>query len=539
MRGRLGIPLTLLAGALIVLGIGWGAGTQKETFLGNQLDDDPALGSELVIVTGFLAGIGIGLLIGVMGNESGIRRITGGIVGGLAAWLLVFLLQASWPNYTVLPESGFATIHQSNLMLESISATTVLLPVICLIIFLLLGIGWAINHAKCLPKDEDNLELIHRDQLGVVALALPILALTAVGMIGVMLQIPGDMTGMGLVVFLHPVAAAGCMMLAVTVGLRAWHIGRLRRDAGLTWPTIESWRILDRIDIAGIAVLAFTAVFSTFLPKEAIQATSAGSTLVFTLRSHGQAVLFLAAVLVPLHFVHRRIGDRLPLARHDLQLQSRAGILTTAWLLILVGAGILAAAGVAFGTGRSLLPWVLALLPAALVAGIVARPRSSVPIRVIAAWSMWAIGNTIRAVYDASTFPDLTLAIHPGVSALWRMMAAILLGWVCFDVARDAARERRKAVVVPLALVVAFGTSVLLLLYLPLNVWAEATLPANKVAVGSLLKTQANGVQVVMHMLAAACGLGATTAMARLLRPEWFQRKGRAVSAPSSSIATV
>lgn len=529
--GRQGIPLTLLAGALIILGIAWGAGTQKETFLGNQLEEAGEAGSDLAALTGFFVGLGVALLLFTLGTVAPRKRSLLALTGGISAWFLVALIQISLPNYAVLPELGVASILQSNLLIDSTGSPTVLLPVLSLGILLMAGIAWSGTGVGRSATRKPSIDHLRRDHLGIVALAVPMLMLTAAGLVLVMLELPADMEGIGLVTLLHPLGAAGCILLAVTLGLRANQLARLQHNPDETWPVMESWRVLNRIDIAGIVSLAMVAVLSSFLPSEPATITSAGPTLGFTPRSHGQAVFSLAVVLVPLHMIHRRIGDQLPTARMELQ-DSPPGVRRDAWVFL----GLMLVAAVAgvfttFISARPLLPWFVALLPASFAAAILGRPASSALVRLTTAWTMWGIGNTIFASYDASTYPDLEFLVHPGVLALWRMGAAAMVAWVVYDLLRASADDQPARVVIPLSLAAATGVALVVLLELPLNVWAEPSIGANKVAVGSLLMSQQIGVRVVMHLFASTCALGASLALARLMRPDWFRRKGRTTTA--------
>lgn len=524
MDGRRGIPLVLLAGALIVLGIALGAGNQKETFIGNQASEIREPGSDLTILTSFITGVGTGVAIFVLGKGSPRDRWIGGVTGGIAAWLLLALVQMMAPNYVVLPDQGSASIILSTLLLEENAAPSVLLPVLALGILLMTALAWAMGRSDADESWTPSLGAIRRDHLAIAALAIPILVVTAAGMVRVMLEVPAGEVGAGLISLLHPLAAAACLVLVVTIILRARVVARLRQDPSRAEDAEEAWKTLDRIDLAGIIALALVAVLASFLPAEVSDVTSAGTTLLFTLRSHGQAIIFLAVILVPLYLLHRRIGRFLPTAPNQV-VPSTGGANRSvlAFTITIVVASVLAVIAT-FATNKALLPWVVALVPPAIASGILGRPRSSALVRLVAAWTMWGLGNTIVAFYDANAYPDMDFLVHPGVLALWRMGATAMVAWVVFDVLRDAGDEDRQRVVVPLSLAAAVGIGLVGLLELPLTVWAEVTISLHRVAVGSLLGSQQVGVQVVMHLMATVCGLGATASMARILRPDWFRR---------------
>lgn len=525
MDGRLGIPLLLLAGALIILGVALGSGYQKETFIGNELQEGREAGSDPTVLTSFLAGVGAGLAIFALGKGSRRDRWIGAVTGGIGAWFLLALVQLMAPNYVVLPDQGSASIILSNLLLEEDAAPSILLPVIALGILLMTAIAWAMNRSDDGITWTPSLAIIRRDHLGVAALAIPVLVVTAAGMLRVMLELPPDHASGGLIFLLHPLAAAACLALVVTITLRAQVVARLRHDPSGTEEAEETWKTLNRIDLAGITSLALVAVLASFLPAEVSDATSAGNTLLFTLRSHGQAVLFLAVILVPLYFLHRRIGRLLPTASSQLLPSTGGANRSVIAFIVTTALASTAAVVVTFAADKGLMPWVVAIVPPAIAVGIIGRPRSSALVRLVGAWTMWGLGNTIVAFYDSRAYPDMEFLVHPGILALWRMAAAAMVAWVVFDVLKDAGDEDRQRIVVPLSLAAAVGIGLVGLLELPLTVWAEATIAQHKVAVGSLLVSQQAGVQVIMHLFASVCALGAAMSAARILRPDWFRRR--------------
>jgi hypothetical protein len=527
MDGRTGIPLVLLAGAMVVLGLAWGSASQKETFIGNAETEDPAVAGDITIITGFLVGLGVAIGCMAIGPATVSRRASGAIIAGLCSWGMVFLLQSAWPNYVVLPELGQASISQNNLLLESAGAATVMLPVLCLGGLLLIGIGWGLQMAGLVGAQRKSMSGSRRGQLVLAAMGVPLLVVAASGYLRTMLEIPPGDPGQGLMAFIHPIAAAACLAIATTLVVRSIQLARSRVDPDATWPVMESWRAMDRVDLAGMSTLLLVAAMSSFLPSDdPTNVTRAGLTLLFTLRTHGQMILLLGVFFVPMWIVHQRIGANLALARGAVE-PDDTGAMTLAWVTMGVSiAGAILGAVVSLVTDRSLLPWVLAFLPASIIIGLIGSPIPSVIGRIFTAWTLWGMGNSIRAVYQANTFPDLDYAVHPGMLALWRFGAVSLGVWAGYDLFAHIGRSEKSWVRVSMALLASIGPGFVVLMLFPLSVWAESALPVNRVALGSLLRNQLGDVQVMMHVLSVAFILAASMAGARLCRPDWFSKDG-------------
>ncbi len=532
MDGRIGIPVILVGAALIVLGLSLGSTAQKETFIGNEVVDDPAVGGDITILTAILVGLGVAAIVLALGNAGRGQRIGGAAMAGLCAWWLVFLVQAGWPSYTVVPEVGVAAISHNNLLVETLGAPSVLLPVLAMGAAALMGFAWGIARAQLWAPAPISMTRLRQTHLVLAAAALPTYAVVAAGFIRVMLDVPADDPRQGLLTVLHPLVAAACMLLATTTVVRVHQLARSRVDPDTTWPVMESWRALDRIDLAGFGLLVVLALFASLLPgDQPNDVTRAGSTLLFTLRSHGQSIIFLAGLLVPSYLVNRRIGDGLALAREEVH-ASDAHALAAAWVVLGVSmAGALLGAIIGLAVDSSLLPWVLAFAPAAAVAGILGSTLPSGLLRLMLAWAMWSMGNSFNAFYDANSFPDIDFYTHPGVLALWRMGAVSIGAWALYDMVARMGSTEKAWVRIPIALGASLGPAFVALMMLPLDVWAEARIPTDRVAVGSLLRHQLTGVQVTMHVLSAIFLLGTCLGVARLARPEWFHGNHRVAPA--------
>lgn len=520
MNGRAGIPLLLAAAALMVLGIAWGAATQHETFLGQQESEQLEAAGSLVILSSFLCGIAVLVAFMALGDASPWRRMGGSLQAGLAAWILVALVQSDFPNYNVLEATQTATIGQNTLLVDAGGSPSVFIPVLALGLVCLWAIMDGFRRAHAPVPNPRSLAQTVRAHAAAVALAVPFLVIVVVGAVQVMLSIPGTTPRVGLAFALLPLASAAALGLAIVLVVRVWHGAGVLQDPRIAPFTREVWRALSRVEIALASVLAATAVLSTALPVLETDATAAGRTLVLTLRSHGQGLLFALLPLVPLVALNRRLMAGLDNVEPDEAAKSHAIALTIAASASL-GLVVLGAL-----TQWALLPWILALLPMAILGGLRFVPHRALPIMFLAAWVFWARGNTIVADYNGMAYPTLDFATHPGLLALWRLAGAALAAWALHRVARVWGARERVALAVPLALAVAIGAVLLGILEAPLWAWDESRVPVNKLAVGSLLRSQTVAVQWVAHVLSLVGAVGAALAIGRLRRPDWFVRLG-------------
>lgn len=518
MNGRVGIPLVLVAAALVVWGLGAGAESQHETFLGQNEGEQLEAAGSLVVVTTFLCGAGIGLAAFALGRAPLRQRIPGALQAGVAAWLLTAWLQNDFPNWDAIEALEIATLSQTTLLREGGGSPSVLLAVL------------AFGYAGCMtvldglrrciaPAQRPDLPALAREHRAAVAAAIPFLAIAAFGSIRVVLSLPDTEPRIALAFVLLPVAAMAAASAAVLLILRVMHVSALAQDPRLVPFTREAWRNLRTGDAVVLGALGLCAVLSTALTTTDTDATAVGRTLVLTLRSHGQGLVFVMVPLVHVLLLHRRIAHRLDALEPD----ADPWVLPNAWGF--TGAAIASTllAGVGTLLGASLLPWILAFLPLAVYAGVRLPAMASVPVMFLAAWTLWARGNTVIADYNAANFPVLDFATHPGVLALWRIAGVSVAVWMIHRLAQGGASRSPR--VQALALVAGVGIALVALLEVPLSAWHESRLGVSKLAVGSLLSSQSDTVIFGMHALSVLAAVAAALAWSRLLRPDWFAKR--------------
>jgi hypothetical protein len=152
----------------------------------------------------------------------------------------------------------------------------------------------------------------------------------------------------------------------------------------------------------------------------------------------------------------------------------------------------------------------------------------------MAALAWWALGNTLAASFDAAQGSTLARSVSAELLTLARLAALVLVAWAALLVGRALAPRERPSLTIPLAAALALGAAGIALLELPLEIWVVNRFAGVSVAQGSLLAAQDGSVQMVMHLLTFLVACGALLAVARLVRPEWFLRGGRARAAPAA-----
>jgi hypothetical protein len=248
----------------------------------------------------------------------------------------------------------------------------------------------------------------------------------------------------------------------------------------------------EGVEAIAAGVLALLAVAGTFLPATRLDALEAGRTFGVTVRGHTQMLLLLAIPLLPAWRLHRRVTNHLAVAPgHAATLDDAPHALAVATLVAAVTSVVLAA-GATWLIPAALWPWLLAAAPAAVVAAVWCGARAGATHVMLAAFILWAIGNTIQAGYDANQGGVLAFRHPPGLLALWRTLAAVAL------------------------------------LEMPLTAWLmvrPATVDA--IAVGSVVASLDSAVRITLHVVAAGLSVAAALLVARLHRPDWFGRPPR------------
>ncbi len=516
----------LLAVGLVVAGIALGAITQHEQIQRSDIEGQGAsasAGGSLIVVTGILVGLGVFAGSAALSRQEAPGSLLSALGLGVAAWLLIVLFQTDFPNYSSVSNLKEAQLAQNHITLEGFASPSALTPVLTLVAGGLAAAGWgAYRLVSSGPGRRDAFTLAARHQAA-VAFAVPFLVITGIGHIRVLLDVPSSSSSAGLAVVLLPLAALASVGLIIVLLLRQHALRYWAEDPRMRAVAADNTWTLDRIQWALLGTLAVAAVASTVLEKRDMDVLAVGRTFILTLRSHGQATAFLVLPLLPALLVQRRIRTQLAIDDDHVPGRLRG---TTSLMVTTVFSAILATVALA-ATDMALLPWIAASVPMALWAVRGSGPLTGAAIMAFTGWLLWARGDSVEAVYDGQEFPPLSYVTPPGLLALWRIAAVLLWGWAIVRMSNHAGRDEPSAIRVPLAIVVAVGTGLTLLLEVPLAVWVEAGGAQDTVAVGSVIASQTAAVAATMHVLATLSLLGAGAALARLMRPEWFRRSGR------------
>lgn len=528
MEAPLKLTLVALCGGLAVLGLAIGAESQHEVFLEpdlsalDQANQAEAAGN-LVALTAALVAFAAAFAAAQLSRRRGWRRLAASTGVFAAAYTAVFIAQTSWPNYNVQLESRHADLTNSLLASNVPAVPSLLLPVFALLLAALLVGGLALRRLLAPgPAAESPRSFLVR-QCGATLLAVPFLALAAFGSLRLLLRLPDNRPGLSPYLAVLPGAALLCLALAGTAVAKCWRLGMYVRNGRLAGAVQESWQALGRAELALAGALALLAVLSTALPAADLSDLNLGRTFGVTLRGHMQLLVLLAVPLAPGLRLQRRVLAFLERApAHSATLESGTDPLALGTVAA-SGASLALAALATWLGGGALWAWLAALLPVAAFAFARLGGGASAPTVLLAAFALWAVGNTVVATYDGGDEAILQFRDAPGLLALWRTLGAAVGGTVAARLALLAGRRERVSVAGPAAVGAGASLAALVLMEMPLAAWLLNRGGGEAIAVGSLLASQDPPVRILLHSLAGLCGVAAALLLARVQRPEWFR----------------
>jgi hypothetical protein len=522
------LMVVALCGGLAVLGLAAGAESQREFFLepdlaARDLQNQAEASGNLVILTAALVALAAAAAAAQLSRRRGPRRLGAAVAVFAAAYTAVFIAQSSWPNYNAHLEQRYADLANSLLAANVPAVPSLLLPVFALLLAALLLGGLALRRLLAPTPAPDGARSLLVRQCAATLLAVPFLALAAFGSLRLLLRLPDDRPGLGPYLAVLPTAALLCLALAAIAVAKCWRLGMYVRNGRLAALVQESWQALGRAEMALAGALGLLAVLSTVLPAAALSDLNLGRTFGVTLRGHMQLLAALGVPLLPALLLHRPVLaflERAPAPTPTLESGTDALALATAGG---AATSALLAALTTWQDGGALWAWLAALLPAAGVAFLRLGGLASAPVALLLAFALWAIGNTVVAHYDGGGEAVLQFRDAPGVLALWRTLGAALGGAVAARLALLAGRRERVSVAGPAAVGAGASLAALALLEMPLAAWLLNRGGGEAIAVGSLLASQDPPVRILLHSLAALCGVAAALLLARVQRPEWFR----------------
>lgn len=547
------LALFLTAVALLVVGVSMGSNSQEERFLGDLEDEDfgsqPTTTGNLIPFTALLAATGAAAAMALLSRRSPRPRTLHALEFLAGAWLLLVLMQTALLNYDALVEERYARMSVSTFFVDASGAAAVLVPVFALLVAAILLVGHAARHLLGAPSAEPGKgdavagrpdadagphpppRPSWRGHLAWTWLASPFLLVVAFSALRLMVDVPLDSQAYGLTLVILPLVAVAALTEFTVLQLRTWRLAEHRDDPRMLPVVREAWRGLRNVEAVALVLLAVATLAGSFLTREVIDATALGRVLILSVRSYVQATAFVFLALLPAWLHARRVQAWLetdpqprPLARRDQDVGMALGVATATFVLTAL---------TVFLSPNALLPWVAAAAPLAVHGGFVRARVAMAPIQLLAATALWGRGNTLEAIHDPGALTLLDFATHPGVQALWRIAALAMLAWVTSRLALAASRGVRASAAVPLALTVALCTAIVAWLQLSFNAWIVPGQPVDAVGIGSLIRSLPTGVRVFLHLLSAALAGAGGVALARLVRPDWFARRGRPSDEPA------
>ncbi len=525
------VALLALCAGLALLGLALGAESQKEFVLESDLEAQGELASagaagNLVILTAVLVALGTSTAAAMLSRRPPLQRLLP--AGGLfvSVYAGTFLGQTMWPFYVAFLQERYATLANSLIAANLPAVPSVALGPLALIAGALLGAGWCLTRLLARPGTAPTPLGLLRGQAAAVLLAAPFLAILAWGNLRLLFGLPDDRPGLGPYFVVLPVATLACLALLGVALAKTWQLGTYVRNARLAAATQESWQTLGRVEGALLVLLGALAFTGTFLQAVQLDALEMGRVLGMTLRGHTQMPILLALPLAPLLAVHRaaaRVLDDAPL--HPATLEDGTHPLARATLVAAVSSAMLACLAT-FLLRDALWAWVAAVVPAAAVAALRCGAARSAPAALLAAFLLWAIGNTVQATY-AGTEGSAVLAFQtpPGVLALFRTLGAVVAAAVLTRLARGLGDGRVAAWPVAAGAGVALGA--VALLEMPLTAWLLNRPGVDAIAVGSVVASLDPPVRAIVHTVAAMLAVAAAVLVALLQRPDWFARRPR------------
>jgi hypothetical protein len=529
MAAPLQLALVALCGALAVLGLALGAASQNETFLepdqsAQDAEAQQGASGNIVVLTAVPVAAAAALGAALLARRRPLTRIAMGLVTFGASYTAVLLAQSAYPNYFVFVEERFVPQLTMSLAAANVPAVpSLFLPIFALFAAAVLAGGWALRRLLGSAAEAPTPDRLLAHQAAAVLLATPFLVVEAWGTLRLLLQLPGNHPGLGPYFVVLPLACLACLSLAGLGIAKLWRLGTFVRNGRLAAAVQESWQTLGRAELAVAVVLALLAGLASLLRAEDLGSRLYGGSFATDLRGHTQFLILLAVPCLPALLHQRRVQHYLEGAPlHRATLESGTHRLAVATASACAASAILSGLAT-WAAPNALWPWLLALLPAAGLATLRLDAAQAATPTLVAAFALWAIGNTITASYGDSTDATLHFIVMPGVLALLRTLAAALAGIAVARLARRLAGAQRPAAAVPMAIAAGTCLASLGLLEMPLSAWLTNRADGQAIAVGSLMASLDPPVRILLHSVATVLGVATALLLARLHRPEWFR----------------
>lgn len=576
--------IAMLAGvALVCLGLGLGAQSQREQYKGVDSDDNSVnLSGDPIAITGLFVAAGCLTLVLVLARPLpppalprpmlrrgppprglydllvspllAVRRrlrhtgallswkLRPSLVAAIGASLAILvgtyialhMTQLAWPRVVGLQfENGQNAPYDISIGLLASNSRGIIPavqgPLIAITAGAFLTCAWGLSHLwRTSRPDAPRPSSMLSRHLAASFLAAPFLVIAGWGAVAALVRLPSEPASTPFLLVL-PLVAIGMFGLLGSSAVKAWQLARASRHPTRLPVAVDAWHALGRIEAAVAVALLVLFIGAGLLPRVQVDGLleDGAPFRVGTVNVFLQLQLLLAIPLVPLAVVRRRVLRALarppvtePPARPRMLWIIPAAFAST-FVLAAVGTWPTMVEAAVDLPERALWAWVYAALPLVVAAFLAGEAMATAAALAIASYAMWSIGNTVYAHYTPSTVGVPEFDTPPGHLGLFRFIAAALAAWALARLARRAGEAIRPAAAVPLAIGFGIALTAVAFVELPLIAGPDPTTPG-AIVVGSAVAASDESVRVFFHLVAAASLTGGTLALARLLRPEWF-----------------
>ncbi len=517
-------------------GIALAAEAQLETFLKPEevtlgFDERAAVQGNLVALTGLLVAAALTAAAGIMARAPVRQRILPLATIFVSAYLLVLLLQTAMFNYQAIDVARQAVFGVSPVLFNGDAVPSVYIGPLALILAASMGILVSAARLLGAPSAPMLPAQALRGHMAALALSVPFLAVLVWGSLQVMLALPEDDPQALPYMLALPLSALAGLALLVMGGIKVWQLGHVVRDGPRGLAAHDAWIAIRRAEWAAMGVLAAVALGAGALAPLPNEALEAGRVFGLTARSHSQASLLILITLLPAFAMQTPV---LRLLRADDVLEGRhqersLGLVITYLAMVALG---LAGAGLAsWFVAGVLWAWVFALLPVTIFGLVALRPADGLMPAMLAACLLWAIGNTVTGSFQLVSDSGVDYDTAPGLLALWRASAVLLVAWAVARAARDRIGSMGRALAWPVTAGIGAAVALIVFLELPFSAWIVYEHGAEYVGIGTVVASQDAPVRAVIHGLTGLAAFLAGLGVARLHRPEWFVRRTSALPA--------
>lgn len=526
--------------AAAALGLAAGAESQRETFLHADGWQDVGLqdaAGNLVTLLAILPALAISIAAVLISRRPWQRCLAPGAGVLVTSYFLIWLIQSAWPNYDALQELRSARFSITPLITNGAAVGSVYVgPMALLLAF---GMAFWASLRSLVPTENapPTPEALVRRFVGAYLLAAPFLLVLAAGNLQLAVALPDGQQELSPYLFVFPVGALAALGLLLVGALQGWHLGAFARNGRMADAARDAWGWLRTTQWILAGVLGGLALLATLLQAIDHDLLQAGRTFGLTTRGHVQAQILLAFPLLPLLVLDgpvQRMLDQgdghaatLDVGTHPLVLGS--------WIAMAAGAlGVVAAALFLDG---ALWAWAFALAPAVIFGWLRLPARLSLWPALLLAVVLWGMGNHIEGNFLLDENSALSFTTPPGLLALSRLLAVVV---IAVAVARSARAEAELPRGLRVVVSGGLGAAVALVVFLelPFTAWIATGARGQYVGIGSVVASQDFAVRATFHTLATIAAGLAGLAIARIHRPDWFGPRAEPVSAPELHAAT-